>query len=150
MFISVFHLVFLPTQTSSPSSYSRGQLEDALAFLLGRDETTQNWDYKATTDRHSPKLHQSINTSAKWFPMVRVPTSSMRQSPGFENHEFLVLKLWVDEYKRSLGLGLVNAVVLTIENTKYKLVCLKFLIPDFNTSTSQKEKLKYLDDFILM
>jgi len=74
----------------------------------------------------------------------------MRQSPGFENHEFLVLKLWVDEYKRSLGLGLVNAVVLTIENTKYKLVCLKFLIPDFNTSTSQKEKLKYLDDFILM
>jgi len=36
----------------------------------------------------------------------------MQQSPGFENHELLVLKLW---WMNSLGL--VNAVVLSIENT---------------------------------
>jgi len=40
------------------------QLEDSLAFLLGHDETTQNWDYKATTDRHSPKLHQRVSIQA--------------------------------------------------------------------------------------
>jgi len=42
----------------------------------------------------------------------QIPASSMQQSPGFENHELLVLKLW---WMNSLGL--VNAVVLSIENT---------------------------------